>query len=198
MTDPTHAFELQLFSKHPLLVSESKDDFTDFAAALTEEIAPRSIIERIYLRDFAAIEWDILRYRRCKVAIVNTAFTGALEWMVWDLAGRPQSGTPEKEWVDQICFDWFSKPRARKEVLKLLQQYRLDVSAIEAKAIAENLAQLEILDRMLTVLEARRDRILRAIADYRKSFAEQLKDVSERLIEADIPQVVYRSSQARA
>ena len=197
MTDPTHAFELQLFSKPPLLVSESKDDFADFAAALTEEIAPRGIVERIFLRDFAAIEWDILRYRRCKIAIVNTAFRGALQKTVWQLAGHPQSGTPEREWVEQVCFDWFEKPKARKDVLKLLQQYRLDVSAIEAKAIAKNLAELEILDRMLTVLEARRDRILRAIADYRKSFAEQLQDVSKQLIEADIPQVVYRSSQAR-
>jgi hypothetical protein len=60
--------ELQLFSKTPLLITESEQDFSALSAALAQEIKPSGIIERMLVADIAALDWEILRLRRCKVA----------------------------------------------------------------------------------------------------------------------------------
>jgi hypothetical protein len=39
------------------------------------------------------------------------------------LAGQPQVGTPERDWYEAIVLDWFSKPKAKKEVLQLLAKF---------------------------------------------------------------------------
>jgi len=185
MTNSSDGAELMLFSEPPLLITESADEFAALNAALMEEIKPAGIIERLYVADIAALVWEILRLRRCKVAIVNIAFKDALDQTVYRLAGEPDIATPERETVDAVVFDWFSKPKARKEVLKLLAEFRLDESAIEAEAIRSVFSDLEVLDKMLALLESRRNKVLRSIADYRNDFAKQVRDVSKRVIEAD-------------
>jgi hypothetical protein len=175
----------QLTSKMPLLVTESEDDFGALTSELKQEIEPRGVIEQMYVADIAALVWEILRLRRCKVGIINTAFKEALSEIVYRLAGEPETGTPESEWVDRVCLDWFSKRAARKEVLELLEKFRLDESAIEAEAIRSRFSELEMFDRMLTLQESRLDKALRSIADYRDSFAKQVREVSNRVIEGD-------------
>ncbi len=91
----------------------------------------------------------------------------------------------ERNRVDALVRDWFSKPKARKEVLQLLAEFRLDEFAIEAEAIRSVFSELEVLDKMLTLLESRRNKALRSIADYRNDFVKQLREVSNRVIEAD-------------
>jgi hypothetical protein len=120
-----------------------------------EDIKPRGIVERLYVADIAALSWEILRLRRCETAVVNIAFKHAVSHTVYRLAGEPRVGSPEREWYEGIVV---SKPKARKEVLKLLAEFRLDESAIEAEAIRSVFSELEVLDRMLSLLESRRTR----------------------------------------
>ena len=196
MTKSSDGIDLTLVSKPPLLITESAEDFAALNAALTEEIKPRGIIERLYVDDIAALVWEILRLRRCKVAIVNRAFKNALSEIVYRLAGEPEMDTPEREWYEAIILDWFSKPEARKEVLELLAEFRLDEFAIEAEAIRSVFSELEVLDKMLTLLESRRNKALRSIADYRNDFAKQVREVSNRVIEAD-PVIQLENQAAR-
>ena len=194
MTKSSDGIELTQFSKPQLLMTESAQDFAALNAALMEEIKPRGIIERLYVADIAALVWEILRLRRCKVAIVNIAFKHALSHTIYRLAGEPRVGTPEREWYEDIILDWFSKPEARKEVLQLLAEFHLDEFAIEAEAIRSVFSELEVLDRMLTLLESRRNKALRSIADYRDGLAKQVREVSNRVIEADA--VIQLENQA--
>ena len=71
MAGLSQKIELQLFSKTPLLITKSEQDFSTLWAALTGEIKPSGIVERMYVADFASLNWEILRLGRCKVAIVN-------------------------------------------------------------------------------------------------------------------------------
>jgi hypothetical protein len=177
--------ELQLFSKTPLLITESEQDFSALSAALTQEIKPSGIVEQILIADIAALNWEILQLRRCKIAIVNTVFKDALSEIVYRLAGEPEMGTPKREWVEAITNDWFSRPEARKEVLQLLRQFHLNEWAIEAEAIRISFSEIEMLDRMITLVESRRNKALRSIAEYRDGFAKRVREVSNRVIEGD-------------
>jgi hypothetical protein len=178
--------ELTLFSKPQLLITESAEEFAALNAALMEEIKPCGILERLYVADVVSLVWEILRLRRCKAVIVNTAFKNALSIIVCRLAGEPEMwGSSERNRVDALVRDWFSKAKARKEVLQLLAEFHLDEFAIEAEAIRSVLSELEVLDKMLTLQESRRNKALRSIADYRDGLAKQVREVSNRVIESD-------------
>ena len=88
MTRSSDGIELTLFSKPQLLITESAEEFAALNEALMEEIKPHGTIERLYVDDIAALVWEILRLRRCKVVMVNTAFKKALSNIVSRLAGE--------------------------------------------------------------------------------------------------------------
>jgi hypothetical protein len=184
MTARSH-IAFRFSSKMVLLITESEEDFAALTSELKQELKPRGIIEQIYVASIAALVWEILRLRRCKDATINIAVKEALSGIVYRLAGEPDPATPQRDWVDAVSRDWFSKPKARKEVLELLDEFRLDESAIEAEAIRSRFSELEMFDKMLILLESRLNKALRSIADYRDSFAKQVREVSNRVIEGD-------------
>ena len=69
--------ELALLPKLPLLITESPDEFDALRDAFEREIKPRGIIEQMYVHDICSIVWEILRLRRCKVVIINSALRSA-------------------------------------------------------------------------------------------------------------------------
>ena len=89
MARPSDSKELTLFAKPPLLITESAEDFASLSAALAQTIKPRDVVEQMYVDEIAALSWEILRYRRCKAAIINAAFKGALEDLLSRLIPAP-------------------------------------------------------------------------------------------------------------
>jgi hypothetical protein len=81
--------ELALLPKLPLLITESADEFDALSDAFEREIKPRGLIEQMYVHDISSIVWEILRLRRCKVVIINSAFRGALQNLLKKLLRQP-------------------------------------------------------------------------------------------------------------
>lgn len=226
-----------LLPNRPLLVSESRHDFDAVYNGFEKELKPQGIIERMYVTEAACIVWDIVRFRSCRVALVNSAFRDALEEVLRQVLGPlrryhsrddefeneemveandeedPEAGrdtelsdgkaeteaevgekkdeTEEEEDLDDYNYDpdylatgWFTDPEVKGIVSKILRQFQLDVSAIEAEAIKRCLPDLEVLDKMLCTLEARLNKTLRCIAEYRESLARQLRESADRIIES--------------
>jgi hypothetical protein len=176
--------ELTLLPKLPLLITESADEFDALRDAFEQEIKPRGIIEQMYVHDISSIVWEILRPRRCKVVIINSAFHSALQNLLKQLLRQP--GQYEYEVEDEaqaLAQAWFTDQEAKKQVSELLSQFELDESAIEAEAIRRSSSDLELLDRMLTSLESRRDKALCCVAEYRASLGHQLRESADRIID---------------
>jgi hypothetical protein len=55
----------------------------------------------------------------------------------------------------------------QKIASEILRRFQSDETAIEAEAIKSMMPELEVLDRVLMTLEARRNRAVRGIAEYR-------------------------------
>jgi hypothetical protein len=177
--------ELTLLPKLPLLITESADEFDALRDAFEREIKPRGIIEQMYVHDISSIVWEILRLRRCKVVIINSVFRSALEHLLVQLLRQP--GEYEFQLQDgaqTLAHAWFTDQEAKKQVSELLSRFELDESAIEAQAIRRSSSDLELLDRMLTSLESRRNKALGCVAEYRASLAQQLRDSADRIIDA--------------
>src|SRR5499426_2786497 len=176
--------ELALLPKLPLLITESAEEFDALRDAFEQEIKPRGIIEQMYVHDICAIVWEILRLGRCKVVIINSALRNALQSVLKQLLRQP--GQYEYEVEDEaqtLAQSWFTDQEAKKQVSEILSRFDLDESAIEAEAIRRSSADLELLDRMLTSLESRRNKALGCVAEYRASLAHQLRESADRIID---------------
>jgi hypothetical protein len=177
--------ELALLRKLPLLITESADEFDGLSNAFEQEIKPQGIIEQMYVHDISCIVWEILRLRQCKVVIINSAFRSALQNLLKQLLR--QAGQYEYEVEDEaqtLAQSWFTDQEAKKQVSEILSRFDLDESAIEAEAIRRSSSDLEVLDRMLTSLESRRNKALGCVAEYRASLAQQLRYSADRIIDA--------------
>ena len=175
--------ELTLLPKLPLLTTESADEFDALCDAFEQEIKPRGIIEQMYVHDICSIVWEILRLRRCKVVIINSAFRSALANLLVQLRQPGQYEFQLQDGAQTLAHAWFTDQEAKKEVSELLSRFELDESAIEAEAIRRSSADLELLDRMLASLETRRNKALGCVAEYRASLAHQLRESADRIID---------------
>ena len=128
--------ELALLPKSPLLITESADEFDALRDAFEREIKPRGIIEQMYVHDISSIVWEILRLRRCKVIIINSAFRSALQDLLKQVLRQPGQYEYQVEGEAQtLAQSWFTDQEAKKQVSEILNRFDLDESAIEAEAI---------------------------------------------------------------
>jgi len=151
--------------------------------AFEQEIKPRGIIEQMYVHDICSIVWEILRLRRCKVVIINSAFRSALANLLVQLRQPGQQDFEAWDPARKLAHAWFTDKEAKKQVSETLGRFDLDESAIEAEAVRKSSSELELLDRMLTSLESRRNKALGCVAEYRASLAQQLRESTERIID---------------
>src|SRR6516164_2428026 len=172
--------ELTLLPKSPLLITESAEEFDALRDAFEREIKPQGIIEQMYVHDICSIVWEILRLRRCKVVIVNAAFSSALENLLVQLREPGQLDFQVRDKAGRLAHAWFT---AKEQVSETLSRFDLDESAIEAEAIRKSSSELELLDRMLSSLESRRNKALGCVAEYRASLAHQLRESADRIID---------------
>src|SRR5258706_13021115 len=100
--------ELALLPKSPLLITESADEFDALRDAFEREIKPRGIIERMYVHDICSIVWEILRLRRCKAVIINSAFLPALEDLLVQLRPPRQQDFQAREGARQLAHAWLT------------------------------------------------------------------------------------------
>ena len=175
--------ELALLPKLPLLITESADEFDALRDAFEREIKPQGIIEQMYVHDICSIVWEILRLRRCKVVIINSAFRSALENLLVQLRQPGQQEFQARDPARELAQAWFTDKEAKNQVSELLSRFDLDESAIEAEAIRGSSSDLELLDQMLASLESRRNKALGCVAEYRASLAHQLRESADRIID---------------
>jgi hypothetical protein len=174
-------------SQPALLLTESKEDYQALQKNLEHEILPRNFVEGMYVADIVALTWEILRLRRCKAGIINAAFGRALQILL-----EPYFGIFDTDGAKNLAQRWFTDPRARKEVAEILRKVRLDEFAVEAEGVRLSLSDLELVDRMMSAFESRRNKALRNIEDYRVGFAKQVRDGSDRVLKGKVPALVSR------
>ena len=171
-----------------VLQTESKDELAKLLDEAIQEIGPRNFIERRSVEDVVSYTWDIMRYRRIINGMMNKALSRAVAQVVRPILGR--SGTfyrlAEKYLAaEDIAHEWMFFKDVKRRVSSLLKEAGLDESAIEAEAFRLVADDLEQANRLLRFAEVGRDRSLRSIVKYRKSFADIVERFSDRVLAAD-------------
>jgi hypothetical protein len=174
------------WSRPPLLRSENAAEFDRIVQALARDIKPSGAVEEMLVSDIAYLVWDIRRFRRAMVGIVEGGLVGAIKRLVQELTGE-QARTIFDDTMpsDEIALRYSSSRKVRLEVLELLSEFGLEESAFEAEAVRQRLNELETIEKILASLEERRNKTLAHIAVHRESFARRARESSDRLINVD-------------
>ena len=140
------------------------------------------MIEHLYLLDYAELTFEVLRLRRWKITTLNRNFVPALETVFRQLLLQSKYNSEEASaTAEDIAHQWFANKQVKKYGARMLRQFRLDVSAIEAEAFRESAHEIELIDKLLASAESRRNKILREIAAYRNGLAQQLEKSANRI-----------------
>jgi hypothetical protein len=174
---PAAGLDSMLFPS-PVLISESKTDFDELNAALTQELAPRGIVETLFVADIANLVWEMRRLRRSKTAILDMASKDAVQHILCNFTAA------DRLWAEMASAVWLSHAGVREDIIEHLEASGLDESAIEAETMRRVAYDVERLDRMMASQEMRIRKAFRAIAENRETFANQARMASNRLIEA--------------
>lgn len=181
-----------LYSRLGVLRTESSDELAGLLADITQDIEPKSSVEKLYVSDIAYHTWDVLRYRRIKNGIMKRGFRKALVNILNEILLPPSPNYfLEQRWAaETLAYDASFDEESWDRTLSVMQEAGLDETAIEAEAyrlVADDLAKA---DRMLKAAEDGREKALRSIKKYRKSFGEELRRKSDRVLaEDDVPSV---------
>jgi hypothetical protein len=170
-----------------VLRTESREDLARILEELTRDVDPQDSIERMYVRDIAHHDWEIMRFRRVKTGILNNAMRFALQSILRQIQFPPAANMSLEIWLapEKLAYDWLVSQEARDRVFALLQEAGLDMSAIEAEAYRFRADDIEKADRQLLSAAAARERTLRSVVRYRKEFARQLRQSSDRVLAAE-------------
>ena len=180
----------------PLLITESAQEFDCIRDALDQELQPRGIIEQMYVADIAHLAWEIVRLRRCKAGIINSAFCTALKQLLMQFLREPgEYNISLADNAEKLAYAWFSDPAVKKQISNILREFHVDESAIEAEAVRNSITDLEQIERLLASLESRRDKALRFITDYRGGSARKLRESTDRIIEGQVLTLENASSK---
>ena len=92
---------------------------------------------------------------------------------------------------------WFSDPEVKERVSRLLREFDLDETAIAAEAFRRSADDLEVIDRLMASSEARRDKALVCIAQFRGEFGALLRESSDRIVEGKILKLEQTGNKER-
>ncbi len=162
----------------PSLVNgEDAATYDDLAARIAAAVAPRNVIEEIWVRDVIDLVWDVVRLRRLKAGLFTI---GASDGMAEIMRGFGEYHHVARDWAAR-------KPGAVAEVNRRLSAAGLDMNDVATSTFAARIDQFERVERMLAAAEARRAAALEAIDNCR--VAERLRAAAHEAERAVAPAV---------
>lgn len=181
-----------------LLATESTEGFTKMLAEFMTDLRPDGAILRQYTEDVARLTWEIRRYREAKAGITNSALLEELRNILQEILPRYDLDVlARKMSIERLARGWFESKNGKAEVLRLFQPFGLDESTVAARAFRARVEDLEMCDRMEARAEARREKTLRFIGEFKQGFGKQLRQSSDRMLDGgDAPNLIPEDSRS--
>jgi hypothetical protein len=158
--------ELQSFSESHLPPDESFRDFEFMRNAIVCEVRPESFIEWLWTFDLVELSWEILRYRRFKMRLLDAYRATAIEslLLLLDSEGLPDEAAPMvRVHAREARADWRNDPKAAAEIEARLARSGFDQSDISTEAFMQARELFLMLDQLMHSAQSRRNSLLREI-----------------------------------
>jgi hypothetical protein len=158
----------------PVLASESPDAYLRLYEEFVAAIAPEDVVVRSEVKCIVDNTWEINRLTRAKAAIIDCAKKEALASLLRSILPEAAIKTSREQDARQLADGWFTGPSTEVVVGELLSEHGLKADHIGAEAVRLRSRELDQLERMLALKEARRSNAYRNIEIYRE--ARRLRD----------------------
>jgi hypothetical protein len=158
----------QTLEYQPALLSfESQREYRQFEDGIRDYISPRDILEQM-TSEIVHTEWETVRLRGYKGQIVNLAKQAALRNLLHLICADA-----DEDQIDDLARRWFTNKDVRKRIETLLRSHDFEESVINVEAYRLSMADLAEIDRRLSYLAVRRDKLFCQIQDYRAGIASR-------------------------
>lgn len=179
----------ELLGPPALLFGENAYDFDRLLVEIRDALAPEDAIEDIWVRDIADLQWELLRLRRFRSAVLTAAGPDALEKLLRGFLRRQ----PDPALID----GWTRRQsRALKQVEATLKSADLAEDAIAAQSFVSNIEIIAEFERMTFRLESRRNAIIRELDHYRDRRGERRSRRAPEIDDADYREIPAPKSAA--
>ena len=162
------------FGRPQAIPGEDTADYETLLARMSETVRPRDVIEEGFVRDVADLQWDILRNRRLKAALMTACAGDGLHRLLHSLDVPGCTVTLSQRWAARQL-------EAAEQVDAILNAAGLGMDHVMALTLRLRIAEIERIDRMIASAEARRAATLREIEHYRTTFGASVR----RAVEAE-------------
>jgi hypothetical protein len=175
---PDHCEHSALFGPPPLFDGEEKT-YDQLLREVSRAVMPADIFEDIWVREVVDLAIEVLRLRRLKVnLIMANEYKGLIEALT-PLVGRLQAETLAQGWAAR-------KSDVVEEVNKTLTSAGLSTDSILAQTFSLKLNDIERIEHMLALMEARRNATLREIDRHRQTLGQRLRRAAQQLEDAQL------------
>jgi hypothetical protein len=176
--------ELMPFSEEsPLLPGESVRDFETIHQMMVDDVQPETNVEWLWTLDLVELSWEILRYRRLKMRILDAHRTAAIEAILQrvDGAGMPPEARPMVQLqAKRAAAEWRDDPEAAADIEARLLRSGIDSIDINAEVFVQARELFEMFDQLVHLAQNRRVALLREIST-RREFARRARSVMRAL-----------------
>jgi len=171
---PTRTPCLALLGPRPLIDGEDGTNYDVILERISADVAPADFVEEIWVRNVVDLVWDSVRLRRLKSQLLQAAAHEGLERLLASVIDWMQAGPLARKWA-------LGDEEAMGEVERLLGRAGLTFDAVMAQTLAARIDDVERIDRMVIIAEARRDAVLREIRARRLAFGQALSRAGEAI-----------------
>ena len=171
---PTRTPCQALLGPRPLIDGEDGTNYDVILERISADVAPEDFVEEILVRNVVDLVWDSVRLRRLKSHLLHAAAHEGLAWVLTPLLDWASAGQLSRTWAS-------GDEEAACEVERLLGQAGLTIDDVMAQTLAARIDDVERIDRMVIIAEARRDAVLREIRSRRLAFAQALRRAGDAI-----------------
>jgi len=163
-----------LLGPRPLIAGEDGASYDAILERMTADVAPADFAEEIWVRNVVDLVWDSMRLRRLKSQLLHAAAHKGLARALTPLRDAVAADGLSRKWA-------MGDKEAVSEVEWLLRRAGLAIDAVMAQTLAARIDDVERIDRMATIAEARRDAVLRDIRARRAAFGQALRRAGQAI-----------------
>src|SRR5262249_395704 len=153
-----------MFGKKPVLATENEVAYDSLRDAIIAEVQPRDLFEHYHTRRRVDCSWEVTRYQRCAVAIIEITTKAAVTALGREFAKADRNGLTH----DQLVEGWFMDLEIRDLILEKLRPYGVDEDSVLAQAMAMRSGELARISEMRARAEAQAAAHMREIDRHRE------------------------------
>ena len=179
---------LDFLGRAPLIPGDERAGYDTLLAGIAGTVRPADLIEEAWVRDVVDLVWEAVRLRRLKAALMTACADEGMQKVLAGLDARDTLSLSRR---------WAARELdAVGQVEAVLAAAGLGLDHVMAQTLRVRIGEIERIDRMTALAEARRNAALREIAHHRANFAESLRRAAQAAerIDDDAFEVVASSA----